>query len=198
MSERFRAFSFVDRITRRPAAASRVIYTVPPPSTRFPASLMAEAVGQLAAWSAMAQLDFAWRPVAGLAAESALSPRRRTRVQRSRSKPTSSVAIPRRWPTAAGLRSTAAVRSNWSTASGRCCRWKNSMRRRRYEPTSTRCCTAGAAPGRFTGVPRRSSHDPGTRAGQALSARCCRFRSSRARPTSTITFRAGRYFPARC
>lgn len=38
-----------------------------PLGVRFPASLMAEAVGQLAAWSAMSQLDFAFRPVAGLA-----------------------------------------------------------------------------------------------------------------------------------
>jgi 3-hydroxymyristoyl/3-hydroxydecanoyl-(acyl carrier protein) dehydratase len=70
MSERFRAFSFVDRITRcTPGVRVEGIYTVPPHVTRFPNSLMAEAVGQLAAWSAMARLDFAWRPVAGLAAE---------------------------------------------------------------------------------------------------------------------------------
>lgn len=71
MSERFRSFSFVDRITRvdRDGSGIRVegLYTVPATATRFPASLMAEAVGQLAAWSSMAQLDFAWRPVAGLA-----------------------------------------------------------------------------------------------------------------------------------
>jgi 3-hydroxymyristoyl/3-hydroxydecanoyl-(acyl carrier protein) dehydratase len=38
-----------------------------PLGAHFPASLMAEAVGQLAAWSAMAHLGFAHRPVAGLA-----------------------------------------------------------------------------------------------------------------------------------
>jgi 3-hydroxyacyl-[acyl-carrier-protein] dehydratase len=69
MSERFRAFSFVDRITRRAGGRIEGQYTVPVRATRFPASLMAEAVGQLAAWSAMAQLDFAFRPVAGLASE---------------------------------------------------------------------------------------------------------------------------------
>jgi len=69
MSERFRAFSFVDRITHRAGGRIEGQYTVPVTTTRFPASLMAEAVGQLAAWSAMAQLEFAWRPVAGLAAE---------------------------------------------------------------------------------------------------------------------------------
>jgi len=69
MSERFRAFSFVDRITHCAGGRIEGEYTVPARATRFPASLMAEAVGQLAAWSAMSTLDFAWRPVAGLAAE---------------------------------------------------------------------------------------------------------------------------------
>ncbi len=66
MTGRFRSFSFVDRITRRDGGRIEGVYTVPA-GVRFPASLMAEAVGQLAAWSAMAQLDFALRPVAGLA-----------------------------------------------------------------------------------------------------------------------------------
>ncbi len=66
-SERFRAFSFVDRITQCADRQIEGAYTVPAGASRFPASLMAEAVGQLAAWSAMAELDFAWRPVAGLA-----------------------------------------------------------------------------------------------------------------------------------
>jgi 3-hydroxymyristoyl/3-hydroxydecanoyl-(acyl carrier protein) dehydratase len=70
MSERFRAFSFVDRITHCADGRIEGQYTIPAHASRFPASLMAEAVGQLAAWSAMSVLDFAWRPVAGLAAES--------------------------------------------------------------------------------------------------------------------------------
>lgn len=69
MSERFRAFSFVDRISRRTPTHIEGQYTVPAAATRFPPSLMAEAVGQLAAWSAMASLDFRLRPVAGIAAE---------------------------------------------------------------------------------------------------------------------------------
>jgi 3-hydroxymyristoyl/3-hydroxydecanoyl-(acyl carrier protein) dehydratase len=67
MGGRFRSFSFVDRITQRAPGRIEGLYTVPVQATRFPASLMAEAVGQLAAWSAMSLLDFAWRPVAGLA-----------------------------------------------------------------------------------------------------------------------------------
>ncbi|MBX3643460.1 MAG: hypothetical protein KF720_10365 [Rubrivivax sp.] len=66
MSGRFRSFSFVDRITRREGGRVEGHFAVPL-GAHFPASLMAEAVGQLAAWSAMAQLDFVHRPVAGLA-----------------------------------------------------------------------------------------------------------------------------------
>jgi 3-hydroxyacyl-[acyl-carrier-protein] dehydratase len=69
VSERFAAFSFVDRITRRTAHRIEGRYAVPGKATGFPASLMAEAVGQLAAWSAMSSLDFRLRPVAGIAAQ---------------------------------------------------------------------------------------------------------------------------------
>jgi 3-hydroxymyristoyl/3-hydroxydecanoyl-(acyl carrier protein) dehydratase len=68
MDEHFRAFSFVDRITSvQPGVRVRGIYQIPPGLESFPGSLVAEAVGQLAAWSAMAALDFKVRPVAGLA-----------------------------------------------------------------------------------------------------------------------------------
>jgi 3-hydroxymyristoyl/3-hydroxydecanoyl-(acyl carrier protein) dehydratase len=67
MSQRFRAFSFVDRITQCSRQTIEGEYTVPAAVERFPASLMAEAVGQLAAWAAMANCQFAVRPVAGLA-----------------------------------------------------------------------------------------------------------------------------------
>jgi len=66
---RFRSFSFVDRITRLEPGRIEGQYTVPERANGFPASLMAEAVGQLAAWASMSQLGFAWRPVAGLASE---------------------------------------------------------------------------------------------------------------------------------
>ena len=69
MSERFRAFSFVDRITRSAPRHIEGEYTIPANATRFLPSLMAEAVGQLAAWSSMAELDFSVRPVAGLAGQ---------------------------------------------------------------------------------------------------------------------------------
>jgi 3-hydroxymyristoyl/3-hydroxydecanoyl-(acyl carrier protein) dehydratase len=70
MSGRFRAFSFVDRILAHdPALTVQGRYAIPAHATRFPASLAAEAVGQLAAWAAMNALDFRVRPVAGLAGE---------------------------------------------------------------------------------------------------------------------------------
>lgn len=70
MGGRFRAFSFVDRITEVvPGERARGIYQVPAGLDAFPSALVAEAVGQLAAWASMARLDFRRRPVAGLARE---------------------------------------------------------------------------------------------------------------------------------
>ena len=68
MEAHFRAFTFVDRITGiKPGASIRGQYTVPPGVDAFPASLVAEATGQLAAWAAMAAVGFTHRPVAGIA-----------------------------------------------------------------------------------------------------------------------------------
>jgi 3-hydroxymyristoyl/3-hydroxydecanoyl-(acyl carrier protein) dehydratase len=68
MDDRFCAFSFVDRITSLESEGSiRGHYAIPPKVDAFPASLAAEAVGQLAAWAAMTAVDFSHRPVAGIA-----------------------------------------------------------------------------------------------------------------------------------
>jgi 3-hydroxymyristoyl/3-hydroxydecanoyl-(acyl carrier protein) dehydratase len=70
MGGRFSAFSFVDRITEVvPGVRARGSYRVPAALREFPSALAAEAVGQLAAWASMAQLEFRRRPVAGLARE---------------------------------------------------------------------------------------------------------------------------------
>jgi len=70
MAERFSAFSFVDRITEFEAGTrAKGQFTVPEGLPSFPACLVAEAVGQLAAWVAMARVGFRRRPVAGLAGE---------------------------------------------------------------------------------------------------------------------------------
>ena len=69
MTGHFRAFSFVDRITSVQAGSRfRGTYQIPPAVGVFYRPLIAEAVGQLAAWASMAALDFKVRPVAGIAA----------------------------------------------------------------------------------------------------------------------------------
>jgi 3-hydroxymyristoyl/3-hydroxydecanoyl-(acyl carrier protein) dehydratase len=69
-SERFAAFSFVDCITQI-EGVERVTgrYTIPASATYFPVSLVAEAIGQLAAWIAMSTVNFRFRPVAALAGD---------------------------------------------------------------------------------------------------------------------------------
>ncbi len=66
--DHFAAFSFVDRITdHEPGARARGHFAIPPGLPGFPACLVAEAVGQLAAWVAMAHVGYRSRPVAALA-----------------------------------------------------------------------------------------------------------------------------------
>jgi len=68
--ERFHAFSFVDRIVAHtPGRAARGRFHIPAHLATFPQCLVAEAVGQLAAWVSMAHIDYRGRPVAGIAAE---------------------------------------------------------------------------------------------------------------------------------
>ncbi len=70
MADHFAAFSFVDRITGlTPGVRARAQFAVPAALPAFPSCLVAEAVGQLAAWVAMAQVCFRGRPVAALANE---------------------------------------------------------------------------------------------------------------------------------
>ena len=70
MTAHFAAFSFVDRITEFIAGTrARGFFWVPQGIQVFPSCLVAEAVGQLAAWVAMSKVDFRGRPVAALATE---------------------------------------------------------------------------------------------------------------------------------
>ncbi len=70
MNEHFAAFSFVDRITSLdPGKSARGVYAIPAGLREFPRALVAEAVGQLAAWVAMSAIEYRGRPVAALAAE---------------------------------------------------------------------------------------------------------------------------------
>ncbi|MCC7326237.1 MAG: hypothetical protein IT521_05475 [Burkholderiales bacterium] len=68
MDDRFSAYSFVDRITTlEPGLRACGSFAIPSDIDAFPPSLMGEAVGQLAAWAAMAHIGFRQRPVAALA-----------------------------------------------------------------------------------------------------------------------------------
>jgi 3-hydroxymyristoyl/3-hydroxydecanoyl-(acyl carrier protein) dehydratase len=66
----FAAYSFVDRITEFDAGRhARGTFAIPLRLDAFASALVAEAVGQLAAWVAMDAIDFRGRPVAALATE---------------------------------------------------------------------------------------------------------------------------------
>jgi 3-hydroxymyristoyl/3-hydroxydecanoyl-(acyl carrier protein) dehydratase len=67
MDAHFRAFSFVDRITAYEGSRIQGNFSMPLAPVEFPLTLVGEAVGQLAAWAAMDAVNFAQRPVAGLA-----------------------------------------------------------------------------------------------------------------------------------
>lgn len=68
MSPHFRAYTFVDRIMAvQPGVRARGTYAIPASLKEFSGSLVAEATGQLAAWAALAAVDFKARPVAGIA-----------------------------------------------------------------------------------------------------------------------------------
>jgi 3-hydroxymyristoyl/3-hydroxydecanoyl-(acyl carrier protein) dehydratase len=70
MPDRFSAFSFVDRITTLEAGRrARGRYAIPAGLPAFSIGLVAEAVGQLAAWLAMAHAEFRQRPVAALSGD---------------------------------------------------------------------------------------------------------------------------------
>jgi 3-hydroxymyristoyl/3-hydroxydecanoyl-(acyl carrier protein) dehydratase len=67
---RFAAFSFVDQITQIDGIKHVTgRYTIPSGASYFPVSLVAEAIGQLAAWVAMSTVGFSHRPVAALAGD---------------------------------------------------------------------------------------------------------------------------------
>ncbi len=68
MSEQFKAFSFVDKIHADEIGVKITgSYHIPENIEQFPLSLVAEAIGQLAAMSSMKAVDFQFRPVAGIA-----------------------------------------------------------------------------------------------------------------------------------
>jgi 3-hydroxymyristoyl/3-hydroxydecanoyl-(acyl carrier protein) dehydratase len=171
MSERFSAFSFVDRISRHAPGRIEGRYTVPGDATRFPASLMAEAVGQLAAWSAMAGVDFSLRPVAGIAART---------VYHQSVRPGQTLTLE---ADIARCDAEAVAYSGRATIDGRCaleladCIGPMLPMEQFDAPEAVRrdfetLCGPGAPPGRFRGVPapalEPTGHEPGRRLAAAL------------------------------
>ena len=64
----YAAYSFVDHIDRfETGKRAHATFSIPVDIASFPSCLVAEAVGQLAAWVAMDRIDFRGRPVAALA-----------------------------------------------------------------------------------------------------------------------------------
>ena len=169
MSERFRAFSFVDRITQRAGGRIEGLYTVPANASRFPASLMAEAVGQLAAWSAMAQLDFTFRPVAGLASETHYH-----RIVTPGQTLSLEADIARCDPEAVAYSGRALIEGRLSLELVDCVGPMLPMND--FDAPEAVCadfdtlCTVGAADGRFTGVPAPTIELQEHAAGQRLRA----------------------------
>ena len=72
--DHFAAYSFVDRIVEFESGRhGRGSFAIPPTLDAFSQALVAEAVGQLAAWVAMDHIGFRGRPVAALATETRFS-----------------------------------------------------------------------------------------------------------------------------
>ena len=70
MPDRFNAFTFVDRITALEyGRCARGRFAIPAELPGFSSCLVAEAVGQLASWVAMAHTDFRRRPVAAMSVD---------------------------------------------------------------------------------------------------------------------------------
>src|SRR2546430_16385162 len=70
MTAHFAAYSFVDRITEFiDGSRAHGFFWVPQGIRVFPSCLVAEAVGQLAAWVAMSKVGFRGGPVAALATQ---------------------------------------------------------------------------------------------------------------------------------
>ena len=151
MADHFAAFSFVDRITAmEPGVRARGEFAVPRDVPSFPSCLVAEAVGQLAAWVAMAHVEFRGRPVAALANE--------TRFHRDVAPGDTlllGVEIEQLRRRHRRLRRMGEARRRARSSSSpiawaRCCRSKNSIRRRARRAVS-RCCAGRApTPGAFT------------------------------------------------
>ena len=163
----------------------------------FPSCLVAEAVGQLAAWVAMAHIGFRGRPVAALANETRFlatvrAGRRLELARRDRELRRRSGRLRAARRDVDGRRVIELQRLPGTDAAGRGVR-----RSRGAGASASRCCAATArAPGRFRGVVAPARDDRERRAGRVASrARC---RCPTAAPFFADHFRAVRCSRRRC
>jgi len=165
MQERFAAFTFVDRITDLEAGrAARGYFDIPAALSRFPGTLAAEAVGQLAAWVAMAHVEFRARPVAALAHDCRylgdVVPGQRIDLEVDIAHCDDESVVYRGWASVGGKR----VRE-LEDCLGPMLPLADFDEPRAVREHFELLCGAGAAPGRFGGVPEPDlcalEHEPG-------------------------------------
>lgn len=167
MLERFAAFTFVDRITDLEAGRSaRGYFDIPAGIARFPGTLAAEAVGQLAAWVAMAHVNFRRRPVAALTRNcrylAEVKPGQRIDLEVDIEHCDDESVVYRGWASVGGrpVRELTDCFGPMLPLDDFC---DPQAQREHFELL----CGAGAPPGRFNGVPEPDlsvlEHDPGRR-----------------------------------
>ncbi len=165
MGERFAAFTFVDRITGFDAGRSaRGHFDIPAGLARFPGTLAAEAVGQLAAWVAMAHIEFRGRPVAALTRDcrylGEVRPGQRIDLEVDIEHCDDESVVYRGWASVGGKR----VRE-LNDCFGPMLPLADFSDSRAERDHFELLCGAGAPPGRFDGVPEPDlsviEHDPG-------------------------------------
>ena len=162
----------------------------------FPSCLVAEAVGQLAAWVAMDKLDYRGRPVAALATETCVRGQRRARRSAGARRRHRRLRRRSQSPTAAGRRSTAGGSSSSGTAWVRCCRSRSSIRRRRCASASRCCAGEVRRPAAFAAWRRCRSDRRCARAGRVAARHADRARACGVLRRSLS--RAVRCFRRRC
>ena len=153
MPDPFSTFSFVDRIIDIEAdSRARGCFAVPAGLPHFSPCLVAEAIGQLAAWVAMARDDFRRRPVAALAGEGRIVGRRQRQARSSSSASRSKTGMMTPSRTRGGLACGDVPVIELSHCVGALLPLEDfdapEVARNRFATL----CQAGAQPGRFRGV----------------------------------------------
>ncbi len=194
MGGHLRTFSLVDRITQlEPGKRAEGRFSVPAHVSRFSSCLAAEAAGQLAAWVAMAELDFEVRPVAGVAADmhfgTAVQPGQTLDLAIEIDDCDKEAVTYSARASAEGVRVVELERSAGPMLPMESFDAPDAMRSR-YELL----CGPGVPAGQFPGVPEHDIEFIEVRPDRARDAQS----APRSRLSSPTTFRGVRCFPAPC